>query len=110
MGVDSGQRLDPTTGYIGNEKMLVFLASLLGSLSSDLELASLGHVFYALERFVLLPIHVQAIYLQPRDSQLLNFKLKVDGGILIRFGCASLKAHSSLQTRQLLGVYFPYIP
>lgn len=33
-------------------------------LGSDLELASLCHVFYSLEWLVLLPIHVQAIHLQ----------------------------------------------
>lgn len=35
-----------------------------GRLGSDLEFASLGHVFDAFERFVLLTVHVQPIYLQ----------------------------------------------
>lgn len=35
------------------------------SLCPDLELASLGHVLDAFERFVLLTIHVQPVHLQP---------------------------------------------
>lgn len=35
-----------------------------GHLGSDLEFASLGHVFDAFERFVLLAVHVQPIYFQ----------------------------------------------
>lgn len=35
-----------------------------GGLGPDLEFASFGHVFDAFERFVLLAIHVQPIYLQ----------------------------------------------
>lgn len=35
-----------------------------GRLGSDLEFASLGHVFDAFERFVLLAVHVQPIYFQ----------------------------------------------
>lgn len=35
-----------------------------GPLGSDLEFASLGHVFDAFERFVLLAVHVQPIYFQ----------------------------------------------
>lgn len=35
-----------------------------GGLGSDLEFAGFGHVFDAFERFVLLAIHIQPVYLQ----------------------------------------------
>ena len=45
-----------------------------------------------------------------RNGQLLDLKLQVDRGVLIRFGSSSLETHGSLQTWELLGIYFPYIP
>lgn len=51
----------PGTGETGK---VLFLTLRSLSLGSDLELASLCHVFYSLEWLVLLPIHIQAIHLQ----------------------------------------------
>ena len=45
-----------------------------------------------------------------RNGQLLDLKLQVDRGVLIWFGSSGLETHGSLQTWELLGIYFPYIP
>lgn len=45
-----------------------------------------------------------------RNGQLLDLKLQVDRGVLIRFGSSGLETHGSLQTWELLGIYFSYIP
>lgn len=45
-----------------------------------------------------------------RNSQLLDLKLQVNCGVLIWFRRSNLKTHCPLQTRQLLWVYFAYIP
>lgn len=51
------------------------LARVLGP---DLELASLGDVLDALERLVLLAVHVQSVHLQPRHGQLVDRELDRD--------------------------------
>lgn len=56
------KRLLPTAR--DRENRLSALRRYQQPLGSDLELASLSHVFYPLEWLVLLPIHVQAIHLQ----------------------------------------------
>ena len=45
-----------------------------------------------------------------RNGQLLDLKLQVDRGVLIWFGSSGLETHGSLQTWELLGIYFSYIP
>ena len=45
-----------------------------------------------------------------RNGQLLDLKLQVNRGVLIGFGSSSLKTHGPLQTGELLGIYFSYIP
>jgi len=48
----------------GQQKQESALPHYQDLLGSNLELASLSHVFYPLEGLVLLPIHVQAIHLE----------------------------------------------
>lgn len=61
-------------------------------LHSNLEFASLGHIFYTFKRFVFFTVHIKSIHLQSRNGQLRYTELNINWWI--RFGSRTTAANN----------------